>query len=224
VQVFTGVIRRRLNDLGCERAGIIRPVLPIVLVVPIAGALMALRGAPATDEVRFLSSFLYFAFGRCLLWQFHRIAHTIFQVMFAPSDAARRAPEASPACGGGFPAKQDEAAGESMQKAFERIHRVITARVRQASEAGRGPLAAGVRDAMEGIASARKAVKGAGGLRGTDAPRTVAKPKTDEQKPAAMSRRAVATVARLEPKTGRSRWYNGLFSGPWGVGDAVSHA
>jgi uncharacterized membrane protein YhaH (DUF805 family) len=231
--VFVSIIRRRLNDLGLEGTRVFKPVVPLLLFFGGSFIVTLVSQAPPGGEKQLAIGLLTFALVATLLWQVLRAANTGFQVMFGPSGAlagGRSAPNISEAISAPMPrdvhkatarlrAKFDFAIQDLKDSAqgkpagFEAVDRLFAPVMGALNEWGKpAPAGAEISRTREREQARRAHWKS-----------TKPRPAVREEKAKAPTRvepvrgsgRSVV-VARHEPRAGRSKWYSGLLSGPWG--------
>jgi uncharacterized membrane protein YhaH (DUF805 family) len=234
--VFFGVIRRRLNDLGLEGTRVFKPAVPLLLFFGISFIVTLIGGAPPGGEKQLAIGLLSFALVALLLWQILRAANVGFQVMFGPSGALA---DGQPA-----PRLQDAMSapmsGDIQQAVAGLRGRFDTVMKDLRTSAGGKPngfeaidkLFAPAIDTLNNWANAAPAKTDPTASGKVRHDRRGAWERAKREPPVQASREAgwalaaranagkvtgkAVIVARHEPKTGRSRWYSGLLTGPWG--------
>lgn len=220
--VFAGVVRRRLNDLGLQGVRVFKPAVPLLLFFGVSFIFTLVSLAPSGGEKHIAVGVLTFALVALIWWQAARAITLGFQVMFGRSNAL---------AGGKAAPSMEEAMAGTMNKDMERIAAGLRVKfdsvIKGLDGGGKGkPEAFGAIDklfapAMEALNEwGRPASASAGEARVRDArdetrmhrQSTPARPAVD----GSGAHKKAAVVARHEPRTGRSRWYDGLLAGPWG--------
>ncbi len=234
--VFVGIIRRRLNDLGLEGTRVFKPAVPLLLFFGISFVVTLMSKAPAGGEKQLAIGLLSFALVATLLWQTMRAANVAFQVMFGRSGAladGRPAPSVQDAFSapmsrdvqqamaglrGRFDAvmKDLKASTGGKPHGFEAIDKLFAPAIDALNDwAKAGP-------ARAEPAASRKVLHDS---RGTWERATRAAPAQAGREPrrthgvkasASKATGKAVVAARHEPTTGRSKWYSGLLTGPWG--------
>gem|GEM_PF-3780020 len=229
--VFISIIRRRLNDLGLEGTRVFKPVVPLLLFFGGSFIVTLVSQAPPGGEKQLAIGLLTFALVATLLWQVLRAANIGFQVMFGPSGALagrRSAPSISDAISAPMPRDVQEAAARLRAKfdfaiqdlkdsaagkpaGFEVVDKLFAPVMGALNEWGKpAPAGAEVSRTREIEQERRthwKSTRPRSALRADKA-------KAPTRGEPVRGYGSSVVVARYEPRTGRSKWYSGILSGP----------
>jgi uncharacterized membrane protein YhaH (DUF805 family) len=205
--VFISIIRRRLNDLGLEGTRVFKPVVPLLLFFGGSFIVTLVSQAPPGGEKQLAIGLLTFALAG------GRSAPNISEAISAPMPRDVHKATARLRAKFDFAIQDLKDSAQGKPAGFEAVDRLFAPVMGALNEWGKpAPAGAEISRTREREQARRAHWKS-----------TKPRPAVREEKAKAPTRvepvrgsgRSVV-VARHEPRAGRSKWYIGLLSGPWG--------